>query len=156
LRGAPAGYARRVFQHHPRTGPRPRAVAATLLGTLLLSLGATAGAGAAAVEGGNAFSELSQKAQEEPATTATTATTALGTEKEPGNNNKTILIGIGAAIVLLLGIGYVIVRDAKRVAPAGGDEAELSERRSARDLAVQQRKRRAKARAAKAQRKRNR
>jgi hypothetical protein len=130
-------------------------IVAALLAAVLLSLGAATGAGAASVEGGNAFNELSQKAQEETTSTATTATTGVGTAKQPTNNNKTILIGIGAAVLLLLAIGYVIVRDARRVAPAG-DEGEVLERRSARDLAVRQRKRRAKAKAAKAQRKRNR
>jgi hypothetical protein len=56
--------------------------------------------------------------------------------------------------VLLLAIGWVIVRDARRVAPAG--EADLLDRGSARDTAARMRKRRAKARAARQQRKRNR
>lgn len=115
-------------------------------------LGAPA-AGAANVEGGNAFNELSSKAQEEEATTPT-ATSTTGTESEAHNSNKTVLIGIGAAIVLLIAIAAVILRDARRVAPAGAEE--LSEGRSAHDVAVRQRKRRAKAKAARAQRKKHR
>jgi hypothetical protein len=110
---------------------------------------------AASVEGGNSFSELSRKAQEQEQTTTTTeSTSSTGTTKETRNSKKTILIGIAAAIVLLVGIASVIVRDARRRAPAE-DPADI-EARVNRDLALQQRKRRAKAKAARQQRKRNR
>jgi len=54
----------------------------------------------------------------------------------------------------LVGIALVIARDARRVAPAG--DAQLSEARSARDTAARVRRRRAQAKAARRQRKRNR
>jgi uncharacterized protein HemX len=114
---------------------------------------ATPVAVAANVEGGNAFSELSSKAQEQENTTST-ATSTAATETETKNSSKTLLIGIVAAVVLLVGIAVVIVRDARRVAPAGA--VEMAEASSARDPAVRRRNRRAKAKAARAQRKKNR
>jgi hypothetical protein len=109
---------------------------------------------AASVEGGNAFNELSSKAQEEENTTSTATGATTGSESEARNSNKTVFIGIGAAIVLLIAIAAVIVRDARRVAPAGAEE--LSEGRSAHDAAVRHRNRRAKAKAARGARKKNR
>jgi uncharacterized protein HemX len=101
---------------------------------------------------GNALSELTK---EEPTTsTATTATTSETKTSEPSNSGRTILIATAVAIVLLCGIAFVIVRDARRVAPAG--DADLVEDRASRDTAVLMRKRRAKAKAARQQRKRNR
>ncbi len=138
-----------------RRGLRARAclvVAVAALG------GATVGvpvAAAANVEGGNSFNELSSKAQEqESENTTSTATTRSATETEAHNSNKTLFIGIGAAIVLLAAIATVIVRDARRVAPAGAEE--IGEGRSGRDRVAQHRRRRAKAKAARAQRKKNR
>jgi uncharacterized protein HemX len=126
---------------------------AALVLLALLSVGAPVAA-ASSIEGGNSFNELSQKAQsEEPTTsTATTSETATSTS-EAKNSRSTIFIGGAIALVLLVGIGYVIVRDARRVAPAG-DVAEI-EARAARDNAVQMRNRRAKAKAARQQRKKN-
>jgi hypothetical protein len=107
------------------------------------------------VEGGNSFNELSQKAQQqEPTKTTQTTETAVVKKKETGTSRTTIFIGIVAAIVLLLAIAYVIVRDARKRAPAE-DPGDL-EARENRDLALHQRKRRAKAKAARQQRKRNR
>jgi H+/Cl- antiporter ClcA len=108
---------------------------------------------AANVEGGNAFNELSSKAQEEENTTSTATTTGTS-ESEAHNSNKTILIAVGVAIVLLVAIAAVIIRDARRVAPAGAEE--LAEGGSGRDHAVRRRNRRAKAKAARTQRKKNR
>jgi hypothetical protein len=114
---------------------------------------APASAPAAGIEGGNSFNELSRKAQEEPSSTETKpATKTSGSESR--NSSKTLLIGLGAAAVLLLAIGYVIVRDARRVAPAGAEE--ISEGRRGRDAAGRRRNRRAKAKAARRQRKKNR
>ena len=59
-----------------------------------------------------------------------------------------------AAIVLLLAIASVIIRDARKRAPAE-DPADVDARVS-REVVLQQRKRRAKAKAARQQRKRNR
>ncbi len=124
-----------------------------------LSLAATAGtalAAAGSVEGGSSFNELSRKAQETEATTTTaTEKTTETASKEVKNSDKTLLIGFGAAVVLILAIAFVIMRDARRHTPLDEmDPAEL-EAKANRDLAIRQRKRRAKAKAARQQRKRN-
>ncbi len=122
----------------------------------LLAAGAlcAAQARATSVEGGNAFNELAQKAQEETTSTATTTTSSTGSTSEPKNTDRTIFIGIGAAAVLLLAIAFVIVRDARRVAPVGPED--VSDGRSGNDPKVRRQKQRAKARAARQQRKKNR
>lgn len=130
---------------------------ASLLVSLTLALGAGAGiaqpAGAASsLGGGSAFSELTQ-GEREAATTASTPT-ATTSSTQTTNSSSTLLIALVAAVLVLSAIGFVIVRDARRVAPAG--DADLLEARSGRDAAVQMRKRRAKAKAARRQRKRNR
>ncbi len=135
---------------------RSRRRAAALLAVLLLACGALiAPAGAFAAESlePNSFNELSEKANQETTPTQTTSTTKTE-ESESKNSSKTILIAAGAAIVLLSVIGFVIVRDARRVAPAGAED--LGEGKRGRDPAVRHRKRRAKARAARQQRKKNR
>lgn len=136
-----------------RRGLRERAALA--LAVAMIGGGAMTGSASAAesVEGGNSFNELSQKAQQETTPTETTATTT-GTEAEVHNSSKTVYIGIAAAIVLLIAIAFVIVRDARRVAPAGAEE--YGEGKSGRNMAVQRRNRRNKARAAKAARKKHR
>jgi hypothetical protein len=145
--------ARKQGSENRRRGLRERA--ALVLAAAMIGGGALAGPVSAAesVEGGNSFNELSQKAQQETTPTETTATTT-GTEAEVHNSNKTILIAIGAAIVLLVAIAFVIVRDARRVAPAGAEE--FGEGKPGRNMAVQRRNRRKKARAAKAARKKHR
>jgi hypothetical protein len=107
---------------------------------------------AAGFEGSGALSELTQ-GQGETTPTPTTTSSNTGTS-EPSNSKSLILVALGAAVVLLSGIAYVIVRDARRVAPAGDED--LLERRAGRDQAVTMAKRRAKAKAARRQRKRNR
>jgi hypothetical protein len=102
---------------------------------------------------GSAFSELSQGGGQETTPTTQTETNAPATTST-SNSKKTVLIIIGVAVVLLSGIGYVIVRDARRMAPAG--DPQVAEARTARDSAATLRKRRAKAKAARRQRKRNR
>jgi hypothetical protein len=125
------------------------------LAAMLLMPGAALAAGES-VEGGSSLSELQQKAEEPETETTTTATSATsgGETGEPKNNDKTLVLVLGAAVVLLSAITFVIVRDARRVAPAG--DADVTERRSGADRAIRQQRRRAKAKAAKAQRKRNR
>ncbi len=126
---------------------------------LTLSCAGTAGtalAAAGSVEGGSSFNELSRQAQESEQTTSTSTekTTETGA-KEVKNSDKTLLIGFAAAVVLILAIAYVIMRDARRRAPAGdADPAEL-EARVNHDVLLRQRRRRAKAKAARQQRKRN-
>ena len=104
---------------------------------------------------GQALSELTKGTPEtNTASTAKTATTANTSESGGSTSRTLILAALGAAVVLLSAIGFVIVRDARRVAPAG--DADLVDGRPARETAAQLRKRRAKAKAARRQRKRNR
>jgi H+/Cl- antiporter ClcA len=134
-----------------------RARVARLCACALLALTLTAGMSPVALAvGGNgeggAFSELSQSGQEEATKTQKTETTA---STEPtSNSKKTVIIALVAAVVLLIAIAFVIVRDARRVAPAG--DPQLAEARSAHDSAATLRRRRAKAKAARKQRKRTR
>ena len=106
--------------------------------------------------GEDAFSELAGKAQEPTPTTPTrtTASTAATESTSSSNSGTLIVLAIGAAIVLLVGIGYAIFRDARKVAPAG--DAQLAEVSGTRRPASRLHKRRAQAKAAKRQRKRNR
>lgn len=115
--------------------------------------GAAGGSSSASPGNGNAFNELSNGGQAEEST-QTQKKETNGSTGQTSNSKKTIFIGIGAAVVLLVAIASVIVRDARRVAPAG--DGPLGEAGSARDTAAALRKRRAKAKAAKRQRKRNR
>jgi hypothetical protein len=144
----------RVFVSPRRLlGPARAFALATLLAVSLGGM-SSAAYGITSVEGGNSFNELSQKAQEQEPTKSTETTTTTATNKKQGTSRTTIFIGIGAAIVLLLAIASVIIRDAHKLAPAD-DPADVDARVS-RELVLQQRKRRAKAKAARHQRKRNR
>lgn len=124
--------------------------AACLTSLLALAAGGAPTAWGAGFEGSGAGSQLTEGGQE----TQTQSTTTT-TPTETTNSKSTVLIAGVAAVLLLSGIAFVIVRDARRVAPAGGDE-ELLEQRSGHDAAVALRKRRAKAKAARKQRKRTR
>ncbi|HWX75512.1 MAG TPA: hypothetical protein VNZ05_09405 [Solirubrobacteraceae bacterium] len=120
-----------------------------------MSLGATAAPAALAagqISPGNSFNEL-VKSQPETTTQRTTRTQA---SESGGTSNAKILLFVGfvAAAVLLGGIAFLIVRDARRVAPAG--DADLVEGRTRSDAAARVRRRRAQAKAARRQRKRNR
>jgi hypothetical protein len=107
----------------------------------------------AASSGGNAFGELTE-GQSEPAKTVSTATSTRASTSETTNSQTLIILALVAAVLLLVGIAFVIARDARKVAPAG--DAELTAGLASRDWAARQRKRRAKAKAARRQRKRNR
>jgi len=105
----------------------------------------------AGVGGGNALSELTGGGQE----TTTTPTTATAAKTESSSNSSTVIIlALVAAIALLVGIAYLIMRDARRVAPV--PEGQLVDGNSSRDSAARLQQRRAKAKAARRQRKRNR
>ncbi len=140
--------------------PSPRPISATYLRlcvcalclvTLLALAGIRAtGVSAAGFEGSGAGSQLTEGAPE----TTPTQTTATTSTTETTNSKRTILIAGIAALLLLSGIAFVIVRDARRVAPATAEE--FSDSRSGRDASVALRKRRAKAKAARKQRKRTR
>jgi hypothetical protein len=150
-------YARRV-----RRGPRFTSASAARAWACALSLSAVlalAGVGAPSAMAGNldsggALSQLTEGGQEETKTNTTSTTSATGTSSSNTNSKAVILLAMAAAALLLAGIAFVIVRDARRVAPA--NEADVIEARSAHDTAVRIRKRRAKAKAARQQRKRNR
>jgi hypothetical protein len=148
-------YPRRVSNLRLPASPRG-AIArfACVAGLALGSLGAVGAPVALSAElsGGNALGELT-KSEPETTTTAAKATTTTTTE-EPKNNSSTVFLAIGAGAVLLLGIVFVIMRDVRRVAPAG--DVELAEATVARDTALRVSRRRAKAKAARQQRKRNR
>lgn len=144
----------RVFARRPLSPGSLRLCAMVLLAVLSFAGMCSSAVAANSVEGGTAFNELSQKAQEQEKTTSTEATTTSAAAKEPRNSKKTILIGIGAAIVLLLAIAYVIIRDARAHVPEE-DPADL-EATVHHDNAIRLRKQRAKAKAARQQRKRNR
>ncbi|HEX3509904.1 MAG TPA: hypothetical protein VHT27_02275 [Solirubrobacteraceae bacterium] len=139
-----------------RRGFARRLALALLACALTTGAGALAASPASAAELGNSFNELTSKPAETQATTATSTTTTSSAATETNNSNsRTLVLGaLAAAVILLSIIGFVIVRDARRVAPAV--DGDLTEERSARDAAVQLRKRRAKAKAARQQRKRNR
>jgi len=124
---------------------------------LLLALApatAVAPAAMAAGLGEGAFNELAGKAQQQTTPTQTTTSTASTESTSSSNSTTLILLATGAAIVLLVGIGYLIFRDARKVAPAG--DGQLAEVSGARRPATRLQKRRAQAKAARRQRKRNR
>jgi amino acid transporter len=136
--------------------PRVRSRVAALLLTALVALAwlPALALGAASLEAGGFQKELTEGSTETTptATTASTATTEEGTSKTSGST-LTVVIVIGVA--LLAGVTFVIVRDARKVAPAG--EADIVQGSStARHSEAAMRKRRAKAKAARTQRKRNR
>jgi hypothetical protein len=108
---------------------------------------------AAPLGGGSSFSELTEGSSE-PTETSTNKTG--GQSSTSGSSSSTVLLlSLIAAGVLLAGIAFVILRDARRVAPVPDGQVGASGR-PARDTAVQMRKRRARAKAARQQRKRNR
>jgi uncharacterized protein HemX len=120
---------------------------------LALTLAATGPqvAWSANLGGSNSFNELTK----EGATTPTqTTTTPASTSSSTSNSGSLLFVGAGVAIVLLGGIAFVIVRDARRVAPAA--EAKLADAGSRGNSAARMRRRRARAKAARQQRKRNR
>lgn len=145
-------YARRVPSVRPTATPHLRASACLCCLLVLLTLAGVraTGVSAAGFEGSGAGSRLTEGGAE----TTQTQTTATTSTTETTNSKSTILIAGIAAVVLLSGIAFVIVRDARRVAPATADE--FSDGRSGRDASVALRKRRAKAKAARKQRKRTR
>jgi hypothetical protein len=79
-------------------------------------------------------------------------TTATSAAESSSNGNTALILAFVAAIALLVGIAFVILRDAHSVAPVGDGPSGGSTR----DPAARMRKRRRKAKAARQQRKRNR
>jgi hypothetical protein len=108
---------------------------------------------AANLGSGNSFNELTKGAEGETSTTST-ATTPANTSSTTSNSGSLLFVGSGVAIALLGAIAFVIVRDARRVAPAA--DAKLSESGARGNSAARIQRRRARAKAARQQRKRNR
>jgi hypothetical protein len=102
--------------------------------------------------GGNSFNELTE-GQPEATKTATQAR-GVTNATETTNSRSLIILAMVAAVMLLIGIAYVIARDARRAAPQS--DPQLAAGAGSADWAAKQRRRRAKAKAARQQRKRNR
>jgi hypothetical protein len=131
---------------------RLRASALCLLLVFALSGAVVPIAGAAGLGGGSPLTEGTSEPEKTTSTTPTTTTAS--TETSNTKSSSVVAIAIGAAVVLLAGITFVIIRDVRRVAPT--DDVEMAGRGSANDAAVALRRRRAKAKAARQARKRNR
>ncbi len=135
----------------------PRLVCALAAALALIAYAGVPAALAAGASGENAFNELARGgAEEEETTTKTTSSTSGSSSSSTSSGTSTgtiLLLGVGAAVLLIGGIAFAIMRDARSVAPVGDGPVSG---RPARDPAVTMRKRRAKAKAARAQRKRNR
>jgi hypothetical protein len=142
-----------------RASPAKASLAALVAALCLLVPALLASPAVGAGVSSKAFSELSSGASEETSTpTTTTPTTSRSSSSETSTNTSNsrtlILVAIGAAVLLLSAIGFVIVRDARRVAPV--PEGDLLDGGGGHAAAARLRKRRAKAKAARQQRKRNR
>ena len=137
----------------PSTRGRLRVCVCALCLVALLGFAATAApvAGAAGLGSEGALSKLTEE-QPEETEAKTTSTSAVSSE--PHNSSSLLLLGIGAAAVLLIGIVYLIMRDVRSVVPA--TEVDLLDGSATRRSEAAMRKRRAKAKAARQQRKRNR
>ncbi len=121
----------------------------TLALMLLGSVGVAVAPASAALPT-NALSGFPEAGTAEPSTEESPTASATSSS-ESGSGSTIVIVGI-AAVVLLGGISFLIVKDARKVAPepesVGGGLSEAK--------AAQMRKRRAKAKAARRQRKRNR
>jgi len=134
--------------------PAPRRVWACACVVVLLMLAAAPAALAAGLNGNQAFGELATPNAETPTTTTATRNSNSTSSSDNSNSQTLILLATGAAVALLCAIGYVIVRDARRVAPAS--DADALDTGRGRDKAARQAKRRAKAKAARRHRRHNR
>lgn len=101
-----------------------------------------------------ALTELTGGSQETNPTQTTATTAAPESTTSSAKSSTVVILVLGTAIALLLGIGFVILRDARRVAPVA--EGQLAEGSSPRHSEQRLRRRRARAKAARRQRKRNR
>jgi hypothetical protein len=143
-----------VASHSDQT-PAPKRLA-SLLACAAVALGLVwavpQAAWSANLGSGNSFNELTKEGETTPTQTTTTST---GTSSSNNSNSGSLLfVGSGVAIVLLGGIAFVIVRDARRVAPAA--DAKVAEGAARGTSAARMQRRRARAKAARQQRKRNR
>jgi hypothetical protein len=117
------------------------------------SVGAPAAFAAASLGTGGALGELTGGGSGATETTET-STSASTSSSEPHNSDTVLLAGLGAAAALLIGIVFLIMRDVRSVVPA--TDGDLLEGSTARHTEAALRKRRAKAKAARRQRRRNR
>jgi len=108
---------------------------------------------ATSLGGSGALSELTKGSESEETTPTQTTATSATTETTNSSSGGVLVIAGGAALLLLGGIAFLIMRDARRVAPAG--DGLLGKGGSGHDTAAMMRKRRAKAKAARRQRKQN-
>lgn len=157
-RGRPAGIlggVRRLSDPTRRLLLATACVLCVALAPTLAGVCAPAASAASFNEGG-ALNNLTegQEAESETSTSSKTAETTK-TSESSSTSGSILFIVVGAAVLLLAGVAFVIFRDARRVAPAsdvefaaGGGVARHSE--------AALRRRRAKAKAARQQRKRNR
>lgn len=113
---------------------------------------AVGGAGSEAGNGAS-FSKLTEKAAGEEETTTTASKSASSTSSSTALSGGVLLPILIVGVGLLVGVAFLILRDARSVTPAGDL---LSGAGNAQARAVRLRKRRAKTKAAKRQRKRNR
>jgi uncharacterized protein HemX len=126
-----------------------------LLALAVLALAPAPVALGASFEGNGALGQFQEGAAEEATTsTATSTTSTTGSETTPHNSGSIVAIVVAVVVALLLAVGFVIFRDARKWAPAG--DAELLEATASRHSPAAMQKRRAKAKAARKQRKRNR
>jgi hypothetical protein len=107
---------------------------------------------------GDSFNELTEGGKEE--TSPAEATTSTGSTEPLSSSSSSslstvMLVGLIAAGGLIAGIAFLIMRDARSVAPVPEGQV-TGVARSGRDPAATMRRRRAKAKAARRQRKRNR
>jgi hypothetical protein len=109
--------------------------------------------GVALAETSDPFSGTKNPSTETTATPTTTGATTTG-ETSTSIPSSILILALVAGGVLIGGIAFVILRDARRVAPVGDSLAVEGSTRAA--TAAKQRKRRAKAKEARRQRKRNR
>ena len=130
-----------------------RACALWLAVVLALAAAPVSAAVAAGFNEGGALGKLTEGQETETSTTSTAATTNKSSES--GTSSTVLIVVVGAAAVLLAGVAFVIIRDARRVAPAT-DVDFAKGGASARHTEAALRRRRAKAKAARRQRKRNR
>jgi hypothetical protein len=124
-----------------------RAVTALALAAVLASPGA-------ALAQGDPYGPLPAPAPA-PVTTQQPASTPTTSDTGGLNGTQEALI-VAAGMVLLAGIGWAILRDARERAPVADGSEPTAEERAQRRSAQQQARARAKAKAARAQRKRNR
>jgi beta-lactamase regulating signal transducer with metallopeptidase domain len=121
-----------------------------LCAILVLASSAAPATSHAALGGSSAFSELTEGQTE---TTPSQTTSTSSTAETTSNSSSVLVLVLGAAVLLLIVIAFLIVRDARSVAPAG--DGPMGVGGSKRDTAAMMRKRRAKAKAARRQRKQN-